>query len=685
MSEIILEQDLNSIIKYNFINYAEEVSSRRALPAASDGLKPVTRRVLFSMNDLGLAYDLVSEVEKPYKKCARIVGDTMGKYHPHGDSSIYGALVTAAQDFRNSCSLISGYGNFGSWDDGAAAMRYTEARLSQYGTILLDGINKECIPFQNNFDDTEVEPIKLPALIPNLLINGEFGISVGYSCNIPPHNVTECCDVFIWRLQNPKGTLDEALKILKGPDFPSYAQIDPTGLKECYETGKGKFYIRGTLETEQLPKGKFAIIATSLPFAVKPEAFMSKVATVFSDPKYDFYQVENSSSKDGFEIRMVFGKDGDVAEIVKTLYEKTDLQCSYSYNFLTTINDRPACLPLLPYLDYLVEEKTIVMQQMIEFDLRKAKRDLLIIEAKLLVGNHSQEIVDIMRKSDNASKAAITIASTFDISNECAKIITEMRLFSLTKQEVSKLTNTKKELNVLIKKLTTILKTKANIQQELVNRIEHYKELVIKPRRTKIKKFTAMDLKESSSGDFILQAINDSYNVLSASSKAKTGLLLPTKSGNTILSIMEDGKFVKFHGNNLRTSETSNMIFVNNIEENDHMIFCVASNGQVQKNVLELYNSAKENKLFDIMKLSPTDRLVKVFEIEKDMEIVLETKNGMAIRFSTEDVRNTGLNTGGMRGINLEPNDSVINAYVDLKKCKIPLQKRGGKGVKNKK
>ena len=245
MSEYIIDKDIVDLVSFNFKEYANETIIRRALPDVRDGLKPVHRRVVFAMYELGLDVDLFVNSEKAYKKCARIVGDAMGKYHPHGDSSIYGALVTLAQEFKNSIPMIDGYGNFGSWDDGPAAMRYTEARLSKYGSSLLYGLNKSAVPFQNNFDDSEKEPVVLPALLPNLLINGISGIAVGYSCNVPTHNVLEVCDAFSYRIEHPKCELKEILNILKGPDFPSYGIIDPKGLLECYKEGKGSFKVRG--------------------------------------------------------------------------------------------------------------------------------------------------------------------------------------------------------------------------------------------------------------------------------------------------------------------------------------------------------------------------------------------------------------------------------------------------------
>ena len=1111
MAEKIVEQNIANITTYNFTEYAKEVSARRALPDARDGLKPVTRRVLYSMLELSLDCNisknkLTNEIEineKPYKKSARVVGDTMGKYHPHGDSSIYGALVTATQDFRNSCPPISGYGNFGTWDDSAAAMRYcvtgdtlintnnglmeikdivensvehsdnpiditiqsmnsiknkasmffnsgkhktieivlkngmfikgsynhpiltiqeqkdktpilvwktletinktdkivvnrnyniqstnnkisieearflglfisegtiysklsrldfinkdediiaemkkylstifnlhiceykrkdecislqihskenfqkwinkydlkkyaenkivpkvvlqsniniqkeflkylyegdgsvsfvkdkrkdsyssiisyssnsikllktmqimllqfgiyssfsnvrnntyrlnisgkqniisfyeninfvskkkkeklkqcfdyakkitnfetfgydyipyiknyicgkynneiekisfsnkrkfiknkekllkllskedfdylenlhnlnylyldineinycdeevvysirvdsdchsfigngfvnhnTEARLSPYGTLLLEGLNKNATPFQNNFDVTEKEPVYLPSIVPNLLINGEFGISVGYSCNIPPHNLAEVCDSYIYRIQNPKCELKDLLKILKGPDFPTYGQVSPEGLQECYEKGNGKFQIRAILEMEKLPKGKIAIIAKSIPFGVKPESLIEKIANTFDDPSYFFEGIENTSDKDGVCIRILFDSGAPIKKIIDRLYTKTDLQINYGYNFLATINDRPILLGLMQYYDYLIEDKTNIIKKIIEYDLNKAKHDLLVIEAKLLVSAHSQEIIDIMRKSKDATSAANTIAETFNISFECAKIITEMRLYSLKKQEISKLKDAKKEKQQEIKKLESILKSKQTIQNELIRRVEEYKEFFGKSRKTKIKKFTELDIKESSDNDFILQVIDNKYNVLNSQSKARTGILLKIKPSNTILSFLENGKFVKFLGTSPRKEETTKI--VNSIvdKEDTNFVLHIVSNGQVQKTELNAWLSSKENRVSNAMKIEDNDTIIQVFELKEDVDIVIETQNNMCIRFGTDEIRATGTNTGGMRGITLSENDKVINAYIADKKCKITKQKRGGKGSKKK-
>ena len=683
MAEKIYEKDLTEVIENNFVDYAEEVAARRAIPAASDGFKPVTRRVIYAMEELGLACDFESKNEKPYKKCARIVGDTMGKYHPHGDSSIYGALVTSAQDFRNSISPISGYGNFGSWDDGPAAMRYTESRLSLYGTMLIDGLRKKCVPFVPNFDATEMEPQVLPALVPNLLINGTTGIAVGYSSDIPTHNFTESCEVFKWRIENPNGTLKDALKILKGPDFVSGGIVDPNGLYECYETGKGKFTTRAILELSPQPKGKMDIIATCIPYGEKVEPLIEKIAEILQDPKYCFDKIGNESHQNQSCIKISFDKDAPIEEIIDLLFKKTNLQVNFSYNFLATINEKPKVLSLLNYLDFLVEDKTEIVKKINEYDLESAKRNLLIVEAKLLVSANSKEIIEIIQSSKDKQEAISSLSKRFEVSTECAQIITEMRLYTLTKQETSKLVTQKKELEKQIKQLENVLKSKKNIQKDLIARIEKYQSLFTTPRKTKIKKFDNIEVKETSSGDFILQAIKNKYNFLPSNSKAKNGILLNSKQGNTILSFLENGQYVSFYGNAIRKEETSNIIAIINENELDNkFIVHISSDGQIQKTSKEAWSTSKLNKLSNAFKLKQNESIVSILFLDKDEFIVLETQNGMNICFSTEEVRATGNNTSGMRGISLANNDKVVNVYVANKKCIVTKQKRGGKGTK---
>ena len=576
----------------------------------------------------------------------------------------------------------------------------TEARLSPYGTMLLDGLHKKAIPFQNNFDDTEKEPTRLPALIPNLLINGSEGIAVGMTTSIPPHNFNEVCDAFIYRINNQQCDLKDLLKILKGPDFPTFGQIDPIGLKECYEKGNGKFSIRGTLEIEELPKGQKAIVVNAIPYGVKPESLIEKIADVFCNPKYEdckYLEVENLSSIEGVCIKITFDENAPLDKIIDVLYTKTNLQTSFSYNFCAIVNEKPVCLSLIDYFDLLVEDKTNIVQKFVEFDLAKAKRDLLILNAKLLVNANATEIIEIIKTSKDKQVAINSLAKRFEISTECAQYITEMSLYTLTKKETSKLKEQKKKVEKDIKRFETILKSKSNIQNELIRILNSYKTLFSEKRKTKIKTFSNNDIK-TAVNDYILQIQKNKYVKLENDTKTKNKLaknknniFLETKPSNNILSFMEDGNFVKLVGNFSREEELSNIISLVNMpngsDVNHTNLFYVLNNGQVQNTTFEPYTTIKEKKLTKYFKLSNNlDKVLCVlpFNKKEKYDIVLETKNGMIIRFSTEEVRETSINTGGMKGISLIEDDIVVNAYLIKSTAKgtIESQKRGGKGKK---
>lgn len=686
MPEKITERELSEVIAFNMKEYATEVIVNRALPQAEDGLKPVTRRVLWAMHGLGLDAGPDGEAPRPYRKCARIVGDTMGKYHPHGDSSIYGALVTAAQTFRNSCPLIDGYGNFGTWDDGAAAMRYTEARLSAYGTALLAGTEKGSAELVPNFDGTEKEPGILPSPVPNLLINGDFGIAVGYQCSIPPHNAGEACLAMAAAAENPGITAAELMKIIKGPDFPSGGTAVPDGLEECYRTGKGKFIMRGTCETEELPGKKFALCVTSLPYGIKREAFIEKAAAVFSASFPEFCGAADESDRSGMRINFCFAESENISPeaAAETLSAKTPFESPFAYSFTAVKDGKQHVFSLKEYLTFLAERKSETVKKETEYDLAAAEKRITAASAKLLAGKHADEIPALIRKCASRAAAAEKIASEYKISQEAGFVIADMKLYAFAKDETAKLTEELKAAEKEAARCRGILSSPETITAELVRRLRNYAAEFGTPRRTAVKDTGRTFFTESTAGFSAVRAKGNRYEILSPDTKAKNVLKL--RPADTVTSFLRDGSAVRFHGNSPRTEEASEILCMAadpapGSEEAASYIFHVFRNGNVQKTDIAVWQKQKTGKIFRAAKEDAGD-ICAVLVLPGDTDVLLCTEKGMCIRFGTDEVRATGSGTGGMKGINLSDGDSVKEACICGKNCRTKKQKRGGNGQK---
>ena len=455
----IHEVDLKDTMEESYINYAMSVIASRALPDVRDGLKPVQRRILYSMSELNNTPD------KPHRKCARIVGDTMGKYHPHGDSSIYGALVNMAQDWATRYPMVDGHGNFGSVDgDGAAAMRYTEARLSKISMEMLADINKDTVDFAPNFDETEKEPVVMPARYPNLLVNGTSGIAVGMATNIPPHNLREVVSAIVKIIDNiieedRTTDLEEILGIVKGPDFPTGAEILGTrGIDEAYRTGRGKIRVRAVSNIETLPNGKSEIIVTEIPYMVNKARLIENIAALVRDKKIDgITGIADHSNREGMRICIELRRDANANVILNQLYKHTQMQDTFGVIMLALVNNQPKVMNLLEMLTYYLQHQEEVVTRRTKYDLNKAQERSHILEGLLKALDHIDEVIHIIRASANAAEAKKNLMERFDLSDAQAQAIVEMRLRALTGLEREKLENEYKELMARIEQLKAIL------------------------------------------------------------------------------------------------------------------------------------------------------------------------------------------------------------------------------------
>ena len=484
----IHEVDLKDTMEESYINYAMSVIASRALPDVRDGLKPVQRRILYSMSELNNTPD------KPHRKCARIVGDTMGKYHPHGDSSIYGALVNMAQDWATRYPMVDGHGNFGSVDgDGAAAMRYTEARLSKISMEMLADINKDTVDFAPNFDETEKEPVVMPARYPNLLVNGTSGIAVGMATNIPPHNLREVVSAIVKIIDNiieedRTTDLEEILGIVKGPDFPTGAEILGTrGIDEAYRTGRGKIRVRAVSNIETLPNGKSEIIVTEIPYMVNKARLIENIAALVRDKKIDgITGIADHSNREGMRICIELRRDANANVILNQLYKHTQMQDTFGVIMLALVNNQPKVMNLLEMLTYYLQHQEEVVTRRTKYDLNKAQERSHILEGLLKALDHIDEVIHIIRASANAAEAKKNLMERFDLSDAQAQAIVDMRLRALTGLEREKLENEYKELMARIEQLKAILADRkvllGVIRREILNVSEKYGD----DRRTSI-------------------------------------------------------------------------------------------------------------------------------------------------------------------------------------------------------
>ncbi len=735
----IQEVDLKERMETFYIDYAMSVIAARALPDVRDGLKPVQRRVLYSMIELNNGPD------KPHRKSARIVGDTMGKYHPHGDSSIYGALVNMAQDWSIRYPLVDGHGNFGSMDgDGAAAMRYTEARLSKISMELLADINKDTVDFVPNFDDTEKEPVVLPGRYPNLLVNGTTGIAVGMATNIPPHNLREVVDAVVKIIDNKieqdrETNIEEILEIVKAPDFPTGGLILGTaGCEEAYRTGRGKVRVRAVTNIETLPNGKSQIIVTEIPYLVNKANLIIKIAELVKLKKVDgITDIRDESNREGVRVVIEVRKDANANIILNQLYKHTQLQDTFGVIMLALVNNEPKVLNLLDMLKYYLLHQEDVVTRRTKYDLNKAEERDHILQGLLKALDFIDEVIAIIRGSQNTQEAKEKLIARFELTEVQAQAIVDMRLRALTGLEREKLENEHLELLEKIAGLKAILadekvllgvikeeivaiaakfgddrRSKIGIDEtEITNEdlIPRGNTVIAMTRLGYIKRMTVDNFKSQNRGgrgikgmqtieddyieDLLMMSTHDYINFftnygrvyrLKAYEIPEAGR---TARGTAIINLLQLSPGEKI----------SALIPIKDYNDNKNL-FMVTKSGTVKKTPLSEFMNIRKNGLTAI-NLRDDDELIEVKSTDKDNDIFLVTKQGMCIRFKETDVRATGRTSMGVIGMSLSPSDEIIGMQIDTQGEKLlfvsergmgkrtdleefHVQYRGGKGVK---
>ena len=731
--------DLKKTMEESYIDYAMSVIASRALPDVRDGLKPVQRRVLFSMIELNNGPD------KPHRKCARIVGDTMGKYHPHGDSSIYGALVNLAQEWSTRYPLVDGHGNFGSVDgDGAAAMRYTEARLSKISMEMLADINKNTVDFSPNFDETEKEPEVLPARFPNLLVNGTSGIAVGMATNIPPHNLREVIQAVVKIIdniveENRETEMDEILKIVKGPDFPTGATILGTrGIEEAYRTGRGKIRVRAVSNIETLPNGKSRITVTELPYMVNKARLIEKIADLVKEKKIDgITDLADHSSREGMCICIDLRRDVNADVILNQLYKHTQLQDTFGVIMLALVNNQPKVMNLMEILKYYLAHQEDVVTRRTRYDLNKAQERAHILEGLLKALDNIDEVIRIIRGSENTQVAKQRLMERFELTDAQAQAIVDMRLRTLTGLEREKLEGEYKELMERIRKLQAILADRNMllrvIRQEILEIAEKYGD----DRRTSIG-FDEFDISMEdmipnentvitmTNLGYIKRMTVDNFRSQNRGGKGIKGMqtieddyieeLLMTTTHHFLMFFTNMGKVYRLKayeipeaGRTARGTAIINLlqlqpgekitavIPINEYRKGEYL-FMATKKGLVKKTPITDYENVRKTGLAAIS-LRDEDELIEVKFTDNRKDIILVTKFGQCIRFHETDVRTTGRVSMGVRGINLGDDDEVIGMQLNTqgdyllivsekglgKRTSVgefTVQNRGGKGVK---
>ncbi len=737
------EVDLQKTMEKSYIDYAMSVIASRALPDVRDGLKPVQRRVLYSMIELNNGPD------KPHRKCARIVGDTMGKYHPHGDSSIYGALVNMAQDWSTRYPLVDGHGNFGSVDgDGAAAMRYTEARLSKISMEMLADINKNTVDFQPNFDETEREPSVLPSRYPNLLVNGTSGIAVGMATNIPPHNLREVIQAVVKIIDNiieeqRDTTIEEILEIVKGPDFPTGATILGTrGIEEAYRTGRGKIRVRAVTNIETLPNGKSRIIVTELPYLVNKARLIEKIAELVRDKKIDgITDLNDHSSREGMRICIDLRKDANANVVLNQLYKHTQLQDTFGVIMLCLVSTNgslePKVLNLHDMLKYYLAHQEDVVTRRTQYDLNKAQERAHILEGLLKALDNIDEVIRIIRGSRSVQIAKQELMERFELTEVQAQAIVDMRLRALTGLEREKLEAEYAELMEKIRKLKAILEDRNLLLRVIREEILEISEKYGDDRRTSIG-FDAFDISMEdmiprentvitmTKLGYIKRMTVDNFRSQNRGGKGIKGMqtieddyieeLMMTTTHHYVMFFTNTGRVYRLKAYEIpEASRTARgtaiinllqlmpgeritaVIPINKFEEDQYLMMATRK-GLVKKTPIQDYANVRKIGLAAIS-LREDDELIEVKVTNNKKDIILVTKDGQCIRFKETDVRTTGRVSMGVRGINLMDGDEVVAMQLNSqgyyllvvsengmgKRTSISeftCQNRGGKGVK---
>ncbi len=735
----IHEVDLKKTMEKSYIDYAMSVIAARALPDVRDGLKPVQRRVLYSMIELSNTPD------KPHRKCARIVGDTMGKYHPHGDSSIYGALVNLAQEWSTRYPLVDGHGNFGSVDgDGAAAMRYTEARLSKISMQMLADINKDTVDFVPNFDETEKEPTVLPSRYPNLLVNGTSGIAVGMATNIPPHNLVEVINAIIKIIDNHvnehrETNLEEILEIVKGPDFPTGGMIIGTrGIEEAYRSGRGKIVVRAVTNIEPMENGKNRIVVTELPYMVNKAKLIEKIAELVKDKRVDgITDLRDESDKEGMRMVIELRRDVNPNIVLNHLYKHTQLQDTFGVIMLALVNNQPRVLNLYQMLNLYLDHQKEVVTRRTQYDLNKAEERAHILQGLMIALDNIDEVIRIIRGSKTTQIAKEGLIERFSLTDVQAQAIVDMRLRALTGLEREKLENEYKELLVKIAEYKAILADENKLLLVIREEIQVISDKFGDDRRTCIG-FDEYDISMEdlipventviarTNLGYIKRMTVDNFRSQNRGGKGIKGMqtiendfiqdLLMTTTHHYIMFFTNTGKVYKLKayeipeaGRTARGTAIINLLQLNPDEkitaiipikefDDEKYLFMATKNGIVKKTSIMEYSHIRK-KGIQAISLKDDDKLIEVKTTNNQRDVFLVTKFGHCIRFNENDVRTTGRTSMGVIGMNLEPGDEVVAMQHNTQGESLLIvtengigkrtsideftnQHRGGKGVK---
>ena len=735
----IEEVDLKKKMEESYIDYAMSVIAARALPDVRDGLKPVQRRVLYSMIELNNGPD------KPHRKCARIVGDTMGKYHPHGDSSIYGALVNMAQEWNTRYPLVDGHGNFGSEDgDGPAAMRYTEARLSKISMEMLADINKDTVDFEPNFDETEKEPVVLPSSYPNLLVNGTSGIAVGMATNIPPHNLREVVDAVVKIMDNrileDRDTeIEEIMGIVKAPDFPTGGVILGTrGVEEAYRTGRGKIRVRAVTNIETLPNGKSQIIVTELPYMVNKAKLIEKIADLHKEKRIDgITDLRDESNREGTRVVIELRRDANANVILNQLYKHTQMQDTFGVIMLALVDGQPKVLSLLDMLKCYIAHQEDVVTRRTKYDLNKAEERDHILQGLLIAQDHIDEVIQIIRSSQTPQISKDRLIERFGLTDVQAQAIIDMRLRALTGLEHEKLEAEHQELLKKIAELKAILADEKRLLGVIRSELLVIKDKYGDDRRSKIG-YDEFDISMEdmiprentiiamTNLGYIKRMTVDNFKAQNRGGRGIKGMqtieedfiadLLMTTTHHYVMFFTNFGRVYRLKAYEIpeagRTArgtaiinllqlapeeKISAIIPVKDYEKDDNL-FMVTRKGIVKKTPILEYSNVRKNGLAAI-NLREDDELIEVKVTNADSEIFLVTRDGMCIRFKETDVRNTGRTSMGVIGMTLSDNDEIVGMQLDhqgdsllivsengmgkrTSMDEFTVQHRGGKGVK---
>jgi DNA gyrase subunit A len=733
----ITDVNLTGLMKNSFLDYAMSVIVARALPDVRDGLKPVQRRILYGMNELGVTPD------KPYKKSARIVGDVMGKFHPHGDSSIYEGLVRMAQDFSYRYMLVDGHGNFGSVDgDGAAAMRYTEARMCKIAVEMLRDINKNTVDFQDNYDGSEKEPTVLPARFPNLLVNGASGIAVGMATNIPTHNLGEVIDAIHLLMQNPDATTEELMKVLPGPDFPTGGVVmGKSGIRKAYETGRGTIIVRAKVDIEEAKNGRQRIVVHEIPYMVNKARLIERIAELAREKEIEgITDINDETDREGMRIVIDVRRDASAEVILNNLYKMTLMQTTFNFNMLAIVNGAPKVLSLKQILQHYLEHQINVVRRRTEFDLKKAQSRDHIVQGLLIALDHIDEIIKIIREAQTSEIAKEQLIDRYTLDDRQAQAILDMRLVRLTGLEREKIENEHQKLTEAIADYQDILAHEERINQIIYDELLEIQRKFGDPRRTELQVGDITDIEDEdlieeedivvtlTHNGYIKRLPVDEFKSQNRGGRGVKGMgvhkddfiehLISSSTHDILLFFTNSGKVfsmkgyeVPEYGRSAQGIPIINLLGIDNHEkitavinvsnaadDTDKFLFFVTKQGTVKKTPVDDFRNIRSNGLKAIQ-LHDGDELIHVNIIDGQQNMILGTRLGYAVSFNAEDVRSMGRSAAGVRGAKLREGDCVIgaapldsdsNVFVisengfgkQTPAAEYPIKGRGGKGIK---